>query len=198
MVRSEEANQRIRSIQHGRILDAARTVFARKGLSATMDDVAEEAGVSHGLAYRYFANKTALVSELVIEDLQAPVGWLVQFANESSTPSDKIRQMVTGLLESRRDHPEQYQLLAQVLYDDSAPADLRDQVAERRRKIQAVLRHLIAVGQATGEVAPGDPDQLVRAVLATLDGLTDWQSSDPAAHRAAFPDAEIILRMLMP
>ena len=198
MARTEEANQRIRSIQRGRILDAARTVFARKGLSATMDDVAEEAGVSHGLAYRYFANKTALVSELVIEDLQAPAGWLVQFANEGSAPSDKIRQMITGLLESRHDHPEQYQLLAQVLYDESAPADLRDEVAKRRRKIQVILRHLITAGQVAGRVAPGDPDQLVRAVLATLDGLTAWHSSDPATHRATFPDAEIILRMLMP
>jgi AcrR family transcriptional regulator len=50
MVRSKEANQRIRTEQRKRILDAARIVFARKGLAATMDDIAERAGVSHGLA----------------------------------------------------------------------------------------------------------------------------------------------------
>ena len=67
MPRTEEAKQRIREEQRTRILEAARRVFARKGLTATVDDVAEEAEVSHGLAYRYFANKEAIFSEIVLQ-----------------------------------------------------------------------------------------------------------------------------------
>lgn len=198
MPRSKEAIQHIHSEQRKRIVDAARTVFARKGFAATMDDVAEEAGVSHGLAYRYFASKTALFSELVIEDLDAPTDWLDQFAEEESAPIDKITQMIAGFVESRRDHPERYQLLAQILQDESAPVDLRARVAQRGRAVRTVLRQLIVTGQSEGEVAPGDPDQLVRAIFAALDGLTAWSGSDPAAYRANFPDAEIFLRMLEP
>ena len=70
MPRTEEAKQRIREEQRTQILEAARRVFARKGLVATVDDVAAEAGVSHGLAYRYFANKVALFHALVEQAMQ--------------------------------------------------------------------------------------------------------------------------------
>jgi AcrR family transcriptional regulator len=198
MPRTREASRRIRDEQRARILDAARRVFARKGLSASMDDVAAEAGVSHGLAYHYFASKTALVSELILQDLEAPAGWLEQFVREQAVPMEKIRQMVTGLVESRRDHPERYQLLAQALNDEAAPEEMRQRVAQRGRELQAVLRELIVAGQAAGEVAPGEPDQLVRAVFAALEGLTARPIPDLVAYRADFPAAEFFLRMLEP
>jgi AcrR family transcriptional regulator len=43
------------------IIDAATTVFSRKGIEiATMAEVAAEAGISPGAIYRYFANKEQL------------------------------------------------------------------------------------------------------------------------------------------
>lgn len=48
------------------ILDAARTVFGRDGfVAARMSDVADEAGLSMGGLYRYFANKEDLFAELI-------------------------------------------------------------------------------------------------------------------------------------
>ena len=40
-------------------------VFARKGLRATITDIAKEAGVSQGLAYRYFPSKEAIFHTLL-------------------------------------------------------------------------------------------------------------------------------------
>jgi len=40
------------------ILDAAVRVFARKGFhTSRVGDIAEEAGVAHGLLYHYFSSK---------------------------------------------------------------------------------------------------------------------------------------------
>ena len=50
-----------------RILDAARTVFARDGLGAGVDAIAREAGVGVGTLYRRFPTKQELL-EAVIED----------------------------------------------------------------------------------------------------------------------------------
>src|SRR5256885_17236358 len=45
------------------ILAAAVKLFARKGMqSATMAEIAEEAGISAGAIYRYFANKEELAA----------------------------------------------------------------------------------------------------------------------------------------
>ncbi len=49
---------------HQRIIDAARELFADRGLEITLDDVAERAGVGLGTVYRRFANKRELISEV--------------------------------------------------------------------------------------------------------------------------------------
>jgi AcrR family transcriptional regulator len=57
-----------------RILDAAFEVFTEKGFHvATVDEIAERAGVGKGTLYRYFSNKEALFNELVrlrLEELE--------------------------------------------------------------------------------------------------------------------------------
>jgi AcrR family transcriptional regulator len=69
-----------------RIIEAAREVFAARGLAATLDDVAHRAGVGIGTVYRRFPTKEALV-EVALEErlgevvdlaeraLTAPTGW---------------------------------------------------------------------------------------------------------------------------
>jgi AcrR family transcriptional regulator len=59
-----------------RVVEAAGRVFAERGLSATMDDVAAEAGVGVGTVYRRFPQKELLIEavfEHKVEDLVATV-----------------------------------------------------------------------------------------------------------------------------
>lgn len=49
-----------------RIMAAADLVFAERGLEATLDDVADRAGLGVGTVYRRFADKQALIDELFI------------------------------------------------------------------------------------------------------------------------------------
>ena len=57
-----------------KILEAALEIFSEKGFHvATVDEIAEQAGLGKGTLYRYFANKEALFNELVrirLEDLE--------------------------------------------------------------------------------------------------------------------------------
>ncbi len=52
------------------LLEAARVVFAERGLEATLDDVAQAAGVGVGTAYRHFANKQELAAEVMAQSAQ--------------------------------------------------------------------------------------------------------------------------------
>jgi AcrR family transcriptional regulator len=197
MPRSEETNQRLREEQREKILDAARKVFARKGIAATMADVATEAGVSQGLAYRYFANKEEIVTSLIEQALQAPAADLQRFREVPGTPGQRLNFLLTKVIESRR-HPESFQLLAQMLGSEETPDKLREMLHRRGQALQDVLRQLIIEGQATGEIAADDPDQLVRAILASVEGLTRWATYYPEQYNEHFPDASIFLRMLKP
>lgn len=199
MPRTEEANQRIREEQRARILDGARKVFARKGMAATMTEVAAAANVSQGLAYRYFANKEEIVHALVKEVVQSGPVTMSSFLEMPGTPGERLDFLVSRLLEGRREYPEFYQFLYHVLSDETTPDDLRELVSRQGQVFQDVLRQLIIEGQATGEVAEDDPDQLMAAVMACLEGL--WRVMaflDPKQVKKLFPDARIVLRMLKP
>lgn len=52
------------------LIEAAREVFAERGLEATLDDVAKHAGVGVGTAYRHFANKQELAAEVLADSSQ--------------------------------------------------------------------------------------------------------------------------------
>src|SRR6266851_9069843 len=189
MPRTEEANQRIREEQRARILEAAWKVFARKGRAMTMADVAAAADVSYGLTYRYFASKEAILHALVQQTLQSREVAFQRFGEIPGTPGERLDFLLSRLIENRRNHPEFSQLLYQVLSDEATPADLREQALRYGQAFQDVLKGLIVEGQATGEVTAGDPDQLVTAILAFLDGLTRLAVINPERFQKHFPDA---------
>jgi AcrR family transcriptional regulator len=71
MGRREEKKAQTRA----RLLDAAAAVFARKALvAASLDEVAEEAGLTKGAVYSNFAGKDDLIDALLKERLDKPLG----------------------------------------------------------------------------------------------------------------------------
>src|SRR5689334_14834102 len=101
MPRSEENKQRLRDEQRAHILEAAKRVFARKGLTATMDDIAAEAAVSHGLAYRYFASKEAILAILAEQAFRANPPNFQHALDVTKTPGERLHKLVRILVESR-------------------------------------------------------------------------------------------------
>ncbi len=198
MPRTAQANQRLRDAQRAKILDAARTVFAQQGLAATMADIAAAAHVSQGLAYRYFANKQALVNELLEQATQSRLAILQRIRELPGSPGKRLQVLVSKSLDNLHEHREFYQLTVQALHDAATPDHLRDLLRQQARTYHDVLRQLIIAGQATGEVATDDPDQLVLVITACLNGLSSLAMRNPAQFHEHFPEAGIILRMLKP
>ena len=61
--------QQNRILRERRILDAALTVFSQKGfVSASMDDIAAEAGLSKPTLYQYFPSKDELFTAMMTEE----------------------------------------------------------------------------------------------------------------------------------
>ncbi|MGA2874250.1 MAG: TetR/AcrR family transcriptional regulator [Nitrososphaerales archaeon] len=196
MPRTEQVNQEIRKETTEKILEAAQKVFARKGSTATMAEVAAEAGVSQGLAYRYFPSKEAILTTLV-KQAAGSKGPVARIKQISGTPGERLNLLVSWIVIARRDQPEFYQFLYQVLADETVPGDLRKLVRKNGRVIQDFMRQLIVEGQTNGEISKDDPDQLLAALMACIDGLVKRTNSlDKGETKKHFPDARIILRML--
>ena len=200
MPRTTEANQRIREAQRTKILESARSVFARKGMSATITDIAAEAQISLGLAYRYFADKEAIFSELVKQTVPDDSAGFQKLVEMPGTPGERLATLISSIVGARgqREPLEAHQLLNHALDANAMPDDMRELLGKRYQALLDTMRQLIVEGQATGEVAPGDPDQLVAVVSACLDGLTHWAEYYPEEYIEHFPTAEIFWRMLKP
>lgn len=196
--RTEEANQRLREEQRARILEGARKVFAQKGMAATMAEVAAAAEVSQGLAYRYFASKEALFKELLEQVIQTGIAAIPRILEMPGTPGERLAYLIARAWNGRREHPELYELMYQLLYDESLPDSLRKLIEKQGLAFAEIIRELIVKGQASGEVAQGDPDQMVTLVLVSLDGLSRWALRGPEQFGKNFPDASLILRIFKP
>jgi AcrR family transcriptional regulator len=198
MPRTEEANQLIRESSRKKILDSALRVYARKGKESTMAEVAEEAGVSQGLAYRYFPSKDAIFVALLRQMSLPPDEIHAMVRNIPGTPAVRLARIVSAMVERRRKDPEFYQFFSQAMTDDSLPPDIMEKMKTMGPIVHKILRRLIVEGQATGEIAKDKPDKLVRAIMACLDGLSRMAPFSSEQLENDMPDASIILRMLRP
>ena len=198
MPRTEQVNRQIRKETTEKILAAAREVFARKGMAAKMSDVASEAGVSPGLAYHYFPSKEAIFLALVRQSIRSADELRGIVQQIPGTPRGRLKRIVTGMLERRRKDPEFFQFFYQAITSDTLPADLREQVKQQGLSMREIIRGLVVEGQATGEIANDDPEKLVSALLACIDGLSRMVQLSPEDAEKQMPDARMILRILGP
>src|ERR1700712_1006023 len=76
-----------------RLLAAARELFATRGLEVTLNDIAHQAGVGVGTAYRRFANKEEVIDALFEEGLRD----VADVANEALAMPDAWTGLVLFL-----------------------------------------------------------------------------------------------------
>ncbi len=100
------------------ILKAAAQILAKHGAeAATTNAIAERAGVSVGSLYQYFANREALLSELVrrhIEAMQAVLAEALEGLAGRPLP-EAVAQLVAAVVAAHRVAPRLHQALHQTL-----------------------------------------------------------------------------------
>lgn len=146
------------------IMAAAKTVFVEKGYNdALITDIALRAGVVEGSIYRFFANKRALLIEVVEhwfdELLQENAA---QFAGVSGA-WNQIRFIVYNHLMSIRRDPA----LSRLMFLEIRPAaDYRtSRLFELNRAYTNRLVEVVKAGIASGELKPDASPSLVRDMI---------------------------------
>jgi AcrR family transcriptional regulator len=77
------------------ILEAARKVFAKKGFNdATVDDIANAAGVAKGTVYLYYSSKREVYFAALKFGIEQMHAALSEELKRVSTPEDKLRALI--------------------------------------------------------------------------------------------------------
>ena len=77
---------------HARILEAARSLLAERGLDLEVDDVARRAGVGVGTIYGHFTNRDILVRAVIVQLMDEGVARF-RAAAEIEDPVEALRQI---------------------------------------------------------------------------------------------------------
>jgi TetR/AcrR family transcriptional regulator, fatty acid metabolism regulator protein len=130
------------------IRDAAVRVFARKGFhTCRVGDIAEEAGVAHGLLYHYFASKDELL-EIIFRETWAELLEAIRVVEESGEPArEQLRQVAAIMLRSWRRDPDLIRVLVREI---GRSPELQRRIDALGQVFDAVAR-IVEHGQAAGE-----------------------------------------------
>lgn len=131
-----------------RILDATRTLVAKGGLrEAQISAVANVAGMSTGMIYRYFSAKTDLFVEVLAAAVSHEIVILDAIRNGPGTARDRLFAAVESFSRRALNGPNlAYAFIAE-------PADPEVDIARirERKRFADVIRAILADGVAAGE-----------------------------------------------
>lgn len=193
---------RIQRRNTGAILEAALEVFSAQGFrGATLDQIAEVAGLSKPNLLYYFASKEAIHLEVLTGLMDT---WLapLRALDAAGEPMEEILGYVRRKLEMSRDLPRESRLFANEILQGAPrmqPAlagDLKALVDEKA----AVIRGWAEAGR----IAPVDPHHLVFSIWALTQHYADFdvqvravlgEGHDPFAE--AEPYLETLFRKLL-
>jgi TetR/AcrR family fatty acid metabolism transcriptional regulator len=155
------------------ILDAAVRVFARKGYHASrVGDIAEEAGVAHGLLYHYFRSKEELLETIFRETWRDLLDAVRVVEETDETARERLAGVAKILLRAWRRDPDLVRVLVREVTRSTA---LQRRVGEIDEAF-AALERIIAGGQEDGEFRADVDPRMVSYVFygAVEEILTGW------------------------
>jgi AcrR family transcriptional regulator len=172
----------LESRRRGQITSAARQVFARKGYdAATVDEIAEVAGVSKGSIYNYFRSKEDILVATAEAWLDTYEEYTKQMTTLEATASSKL------LAVQRRHTRETIKGWDRVLVQVEFWSELLRQpeiarnYARMFRNARSLLAATIEEGIASGEFRPVPAKEVASLMMAMVDGLTLQRMADKRA-----------------
>jgi AcrR family transcriptional regulator len=159
-----------------RILDAARELFADRGLGVTLNDIAHHAGVGVGTVYRRFPDKSELIEELFEQALED----LVMLMEAAIDDPDAWHGLTTFLERALELQAADLAFRDLVL---GSPTGL-DRVSRIRSRLLPLALDLVARARETGKLRAGIEATdlpLIQLMLSTV--INGARDADPELWR---------------
>ena len=129
------------------ILDAAVRVFARDGYhTSRVGDIAEEAGVAHGLLYHYFSSKEEVLATVFRENWGELLGRFARVEQSDEPADEQLRGIAKILLRTWRNDPDLVRVMVREVARSSHLQEQVDDIGVGFATIQRVIER----GQAEG------------------------------------------------
>lgn len=156
------------------MLDAAVAVFSRRGFHmASMDEIAEAAGVSKPMIYAYLGSKDELFSACIRREARRLIKLITAAAPPGLTTQQRLHHGLLAFFTFVTEHRDGWI----VLYRQArAREPFAGEIAAARQQIIALVADLLAPTSAEDaeEVVP-----IAYAVVGAAEALSDWALENP-------------------
>src|SRR3990167_115696 len=147
------------------ILQSARELIAQGGIKdAQIQAIAERAGVSSGLVYRYFDNKSQVLIEVLSEAIQHEVKILNHIAESELSSKQKLDKAVTTFVKRAMNSPQ----LAYSLMFEPVDAELEHERFRSKQLIKQSIKEILAAGKINGEFGFEDLNTAALCVVGAM------------------------------
>jgi AcrR family transcriptional regulator len=169
-----------REANRARILQAAREVFGARGFhAATIEEIADEAGLSNGAIYYNFDSKGDLFFALLEERLDERIDHMRRTLS-SAPPTVALDAEAADATRSLKDSREWRLLLLEfIVYAARTPA-FAERLQAHKRRLRTALTELLDQ-RLTDTAASLPSDQLALAMIGLTNGLAIEELADPGA-----------------
>ncbi|MET8177986.1 TetR/AcrR family transcriptional regulator [Streptomyces sp. NPDC005336] len=188
-----------RAVREQQMLDAGVRAFARSGYqNASMDDIAELAGVSKPLVYLYLHSKEELFAACIRREAASLVA-AVRAAVERGAPADRqLWSGLSGFFAHTVEHPDGWVLL-HVQARTHGQSFTREVAAMRAEIVEFVTQLIGAAAREHGcgagharTLAGAEVSGLAHALVGAAESLAEWAgdgeeggTGGPSANEAA-------------
>jgi AcrR family transcriptional regulator len=172
-----------RQLTRRRLLDAAASVFAKRGYRrASVEEISSEAGYTIGALYSNFAGKEEVLLALLEQQVARIADRIVTAARAADDPAGKLRAAAREWMAFLDDEPELYALMIEFWTIWVRDDELRPRHAERFATVRSFIGGLIQEkADEMGVEMRLPPDQIGAVVVALADGLALQHLADPEA-----------------
>jgi len=169
------------------ILDQAGAIFARAGYhSASMDEIADSAGVSKPMVYAYFGSKEGLYLAYIERSGRDLEQRLVGASAPDRQPVSILRARITEFLAFVEEHGDGWRVLFR---EAGSRQPIAEHVAEIRERIAAAIRIMIEAGAGSWPGhGPPMSDAIAHALVGAGESLANWWLDHPDVGRDQVAD----------
>ena len=163
-----------KSLRRQMIIDSAVKIFHKKGYrSATLDDVADDLGVTKPALYHYVASKEDLLSQIYIQALETFFGYIYEIPGMELSPAEKLRLFIRRHLKTVV--IENLAMFSVFFSEESQLPDPDFQrIREEKRKFTHVVETIIEEGVSQGAFRPLNAKLQAYAVIGMCNWLYRW------------------------
>ncbi len=181
MVERRKFKKQDKSLRKQMIIDTAVKLFHRKGYrSATLDDVANELGLTRPALYHYVSCKEDLLSQIYLQALESFFDTIYEITTMELTPHEKLKTFIhrhlnTVVIENIA--------MFSVFFSEENQLPKRDfqKIHKEKRKFTKVVEDIIIEGIQQGYFRQVDPKLQASAIIGMCNWLYRWYNPEQSS-----------------